>query len=80
MTTAPDNERIARLEERAASHEAFQAEMRDGLREIRDFMSRANGGLKVILWIGTIFVSGGILSRAVSWLAQFGPHNTSGGH
>ena len=69
MEALSDAERIGRLEERVAGVHALLTEMRAEQREMAQAMSRASGGLRVLLFLGG---AAGVLRAASAWLAHPG--------
>lgn len=69
-----DGERIARLEEQVASLRSLLAEMRVEQRAMVETLTRASGGLRVLLALGAIGAGVGALrsfgASISSWLSQ----------
>lgn len=69
-----DGERIARLEEQVASLRSLLAEMRVEQRAMLETLTRASGGLRVLLALGAIGAGVGALrglgASIGSWLSQ----------
>ncbi len=70
-----DGERIARLEEQVASLRNLLTEIRVEQRAMLDTLTRASGGLRVLLALGAIGAAVGVLrslgTSVGSWLSQF---------
>jgi hypothetical protein len=65
MDGLSDAERIGRLEERVASVHGLLTEMRAEQREMAQTISRASGGVRVLLLLGGVV---GLLRAAGTWL------------
>ena len=70
-----DGERIARLEERMAALHTLLAEIRADQKAMADTISRAAGGLRVLLLLGSLAGAAGALRGAAAGLAAWISHN-----
>ena len=68
-------ERIARLEERMAAVHALLAEIRTDQKAMADTISRASGGLRVLLLLGSLAGAAGVLRAAAAGLLGWASHN-----
>jgi len=68
-------ERIARLEERMAAVHVLLAEIRADQRAMADTISRASGGLRVLLLLGSLAGAAGALRAVVGAVGAWLPHN-----
>lgn len=62
--------RVARLEERMVAVHALVAEIREQQRDVADTISRASGGMKVLLLLGGIAGAFGALRAAQGWVTS----------
>ncbi len=74
--TAPatDQERIARLEERIGSVHALVAEIRQDQKAMADVISRASGGMRVLVLVGGLAGLAGVARAIAAWAAGWLPH------
>lgn len=74
-----DGERIARLEERMAALHALLTEIRADQKAMADTISRASGGLRVLLLLGTLAGAAGVLRGTAAgigaWIGAWIWHN-----
>jgi hypothetical protein len=74
LTTGTDQERIARLEERIGLVHALVAEIRTDQKEMADAISRASGGLRVLMLVGGLAGVAGVLRALAALVAGWVPH------
>lgn len=74
LATGTDQERIARLEERVGLVHALVSEIRADQKEMADAISRASGGLRVLMLVGGLAGVAGVLRALATLVAGWLPH------
>jgi len=74
LATGTDQERIARLEERVGLVHALVSEIRADQKEMADAISRASGGLRVLMLVGGGAGVAGVLRALATLVAGWLPH------
>ena len=75
MGELEDRERVARLEERVGLVHALVAEIRADQKEMADAISRASGGLRVLMLIGGLAGVFGAVRGLSALVAGWIPHS-----
>jgi hypothetical protein len=74
MGDLEDRERVARLEERVVLVHALVSEIRVDQKEMADAISRASGGLRVLMLIGGLAGVVGAVRGLAALVADWVPH------
>jgi hypothetical protein len=74
MVDVEDRERVARLEERIGMVHALVSEIRADQKEMADSISRASGGLRVLMLVGGLAGAVGALRGLAALIAGWVPH------
>jgi hypothetical protein len=74
MGDPEDRERVARLEERVGIVHALVAEIRADQKDMADAISRASGGLRVLMLVGGVAGVFGAVRGLATLVAGWVPH------
>ena len=74
MVDLEDRERVARLEERVGLVHALVSEIRADQKEMADAISRASGGLRVLMLLGGLASVFGAVRGLAAIVAGWAPH------
>ena len=74
MVDLEDRERVARLEERVGLVHALVSEIRADQKEMADAISRASGGLRVLMLLGGLAGVFGAVRGLAAIVAGWAPH------
>jgi hypothetical protein len=74
MVDVEDRERVARLEERVGLVHALVSEIRADQKDMADAISRASGGLRVLMLVGGLAGAVGALRGLASLVGGWVPH------